>query len=249
MAMTGNELITEVADVVGKSLSSASRSGALLQDRVLKYLNFGQERLARAFSFDELKDIKDDAATVLDVMRYPLTTGTNNLGLTRVKDIESFKLMDDENSMKLVNWPARRFDQRYPQPTNFTTGRPSLYVRYQREVELFKIPDAVYTLEIRYSQWASDLTNGTGVSDFLHKDQLLITAGVLETYMALEEYADAKLWFQRFIGQLADAIKVEGLVDWEPQADSSGLQVLPMSGSPWIDPYGTVGDPLYGFNG
>lgn len=249
MALTGSEFITEVADTVGKALGATSRSGVLMQDRILKFLNFGQERIARTFSFDELKVIKTDGATVADVKRYPLESGTNNLGLTGVKDIESLKFMDGANSRKLINMSARKFDAFFPRPENFSTGRPSMYVRYQREVELFKIPNDAYTLETRYSTWATALANDATVSDFLHKDQLLITSAVLETYMALEEYADAKVWFQRFLGQLSDAVKVEGLVDWEPQADSSGLGVIPMSGAPWVDPYGDPSDPLYGFPG
>ena len=245
MALTGSQIITEVADVVGKALTGTSRSGAALQDRILKYLNWTQQRIARHFSFEELNAIQTGAATVADIKRYPLSTGTNNLGLTKVKDIETMRLMDSENSRKLDLWSHRRFDKSFPRPENFASARPTIYVRYKREVELFKVPDAAYTLEIRYSKWATDMANDANVSEFLEKDDLLVVGTIMEAYMALEEYADARIYFQRFLGILANAVSVEGLVDWEPEAIPHGALPSPISGSPWLDPYGTPNDPLF----
>lgn len=249
MAMTGAEIITEVADVVGKALTASSRSGAQLQTRILRYVNWTQQRIARHFSFDELKTIQESAATVTDVKRYPLETGTNNLGLTKVKDIESLKIMDSENSRKLDLWSYRRFDKAFPRPENFASDRPWLYIRYQREVELFKVPNAVYTLEIRHSKWATDMANDANVSEFLEKDDLIVIGAIMEAYMALEEYADAKIYFQRFIGVLGNSVKVEGLVDWEPEAIPHGALPMPISGTPWTDPSGHPNDPLFWFPG
>ena len=246
MAMNRTQFVTEICDVVGKRITASAVSGTTLESRVQKYLNWAQARIARFYSFHELNVLKTTCATVDGVKRYPLTAGTSNLGLTRPKDISSIRLIDGEYSRKLIRWSTRKFDTKYPRPENFATGRPSLYMRDGDNIEFFKVPGDAYTLYIRYPQWAVDLTSDTQVSDFKDKDQLIITAGVFETYFALEEYGDAKIWYARFLGQLTDAVRASGDIDWEPQAspgDDEGYK----SGVPWADPYGGPGDPLYGY--
>ena len=113
---------------------------------------------------------------------------------------------------------------------------------------MFKIPDASYTLHIRYGQYANNLDSDSQLHDFGEdKDQLILTAGVLETYLALEEYNDAKVWFELFMGRLEDAVKADGDEDWEPQAESFGEGPGYQSGEPWLDPYAGYGDPLRGY--
>lgn len=246
--MTRDQFVTEICDIVGKRVTASSVSGASLKDRVQTYLNWAQKRTARFYSFHELNVLKTTCTTVTDVKRYPLTAGTNTLGLTRPKDISSIRLIDGAYSMKITRWSTRRFDTKYPRPANYSTGRPSIYIRDGDNIELFKVPNAAYTLYIRYPQWATDFTSGAQVSDFKDKDQLITTAGVFETYFALEEYTDAKIWYARFLGQLTDAVRATGDIDWEPQSAPSGDEGYE-SGSVYDDPFGSVGDPLYNYPG
>jgi len=247
MAMTRAQMVTEICNVVGKALGASAPSGALLQDRVVTYLNWGQKRIARVYDFDELNTLLTTPTLVADVKRYPLESGTNNLGLTRVKDISSIRLIDAENSRKLERWSYRKLDKRFPRPENYSTGRPSVYVRHGNYLEFFKIPDDTYSLSVRISQWAQDLSSTSQTSDFQDKDELLVTVGVLETYLALEEYSDAKIWFEKFMGEMRDCISAESDVDWEPQAVPFGSIVSYGSGEPWKDPYGSAGDPLWNY--
>ena len=247
MAMTRTQMISEICDTVGKARGAGAVSGTTLEARVVYYLNWGQKRIARHYSFQELDVLKTNSATVTDVKRYPIVSGTNTLGLVRPKDIQSIKLVDSENSRKLDRWSYRKFDRYYPRPENFVSARPRLYVRHGNWVELFRIPNAVYTLHIRYPQWPLDLTSANQTSDYENKDELLVTVGILETYLALEEYEDVTVWWAKFKGMLTDAVHVEGDVDWEPEAEPFGARPGYGSGEPWIDPYGGVGDPLYGY--
>ena len=249
MALTRDGFVTEICDVVGKKESASAVSGTSLQARVRTYLNWGQKRIARAYSFHELNNLKDDSATADGVKRYPLTSGTNNLGLAGVKDIRSIRLIDSENSRKLDRWNYRKLDKRFPYPTNYAEARPSIYARDGNNLEMFRIPDAIYTLYIRYSKWPTDFITGGQTSDYENKDELIITAGILETYLALEEYADAAVYLKKFIGELDDAIDVEGDVDWEPEAEPHDEGPRYRSGEPWLDPFGDIMDPLYGYGG
>lgn len=249
--LTRDQIVTEICDTVGKSTSAISVSGATLQTRVQSYyINWAQRRIAKSYDFYELQAKKTNAATVADVKTYPLETGTNNLGLTRPKDIRSIVLVDGSNterSRKLEFWNYRRFDERFPRPENYPTNIPYLYTREGNNLELFRIPDDAYTLIIRYGQWPTEFSSGSQTSDFSDKDELIITAGVLETYLALEEYADAGIWMQKFLGQLKDSILEEGDTDWEPQAQPFRTDHTPPSSSPWLSASGHPEDPMYGY--
>lgn len=245
--MTRDQMVTEICDTVGKSEAASSVSGATLQTRVQTYLNWAQKRIARFYSFHELNKEITTAATVADVKTYPMSAGTNNLGLIRPKDIASIRLIDSENSRTLTRWSYRKFDRTFPRPENYTTGRPSVYCRWGDNIIMYRIPNDAYTLHIKYPQWATDFSTGTQTSDYSNKDQLIVTAGVMETYLALEEYADVAIWYPKFLGQLKDAVRAEGDIDWEPQAEPHGEGLEYKSGSPWLDPYAGSEDPLGGY--
>lgn len=245
MAKIRAEMVTYVADALGKSSNAVARSGATMNDRIIDALNFAQQRIARAYSFDELNEVEETFTLTASTKRYSIV---DDMGLTNFKDINSIRLIDGENSIKLDRWNYRKFDKFYPRPENFSTGRPRVYVRWGRNVTFFKIPNDDYALYTRYSKWPTALTAGTQESDYLDKDPLIVATGILEMYLLLEEYEDAKIWFQRVSGLLQDAIKAESDVDWEPQAMGSGEFAYPVSGTPWTDPFGSAGDPLYGMD-
>ena len=244
-------MTTEICDVVGKSTAALAVSGATLQSRVQSnYLNFAQRRIAKSYDFYELQSKNITAVTVANIKTYPLETGTNNLGLTSVKNIRSIVLIDGTNterSRKLEFWNYRRFDDRFPRPENYPTDIPTIYTREGDNLELFKIPDAIYTMNIRYNKWPTVFTTGSQVSDYSNKDELIITAGVLETYLALEEYSDAAIWMQRFLGQLKDSILEDQDPDWEPQAQPFRTDKFSPSSAPWRSASGNDQDPLWGY--
>ena len=248
MGKTRDQMVTIVADAIGKARAATALSGALLEDRCVDFLNWSQHRICRAYSFEEL-NVNTTAVTVADVKSYPLVTGSNNLGLVRPKDIQSIILDDVENSRKLTRWSDRKFDWHFPRPENYAGGRPTIYVVYANQIEMYRIPDVEYDLKIRYPQWPSDLDTSSQESDYDRKDQLIISGAILEGYLHFEEYNDAAIWLNRFIGLLSDTIRGIEKVDWEPQAAAfsqgkGGYE----SGEPWLDPYATSGDPLYGYS-
>lgn len=248
MAKTRDQMVTIVADALGKSTNAIALSGATLGDRCVDFLNWGQERIARSYDFEELNALITTAVTVASVKTYPLTTGTNNLGLTRPKDIDTIRIIDDENSIKLKRWDKRAFDKKFPYPENYSTARPEIYIRHGGNIELFRIPDDAYSLYIRYPQWPAQLSTSSTESSFENKDQLIITAGILEGFIHFGEYEDVKIWMPLFMSRLSDAIKLTGDMDWSPQAtEFSSNRGGYSSSQPWIDPFATASDPLHGY--
>ena len=167
--------------------------------------------------------------------------------------------MSRTNCKALIRWSYRKFDKWYPRPENFTSARPRIYLWFGTYIEMFKVPDAVYDLYIRVAHWPTELSTDGQTSDFQEKDELLVTAGVMETYLALEEYVDAKVWGNKFAGNryletgaiggmLRDTICADDAdIDWEPEAEPGRSIPEYMSGTPYSDPYGSQGDPLYGY--
>jgi hypothetical protein len=248
MAKNRSQLVTVVADALGKAQAATAISGAQLGERCIDFINWGQHRIARYYSFDELNALIESATTVASTKRYPLITGTNNLGLTRPKDITTVRLIDDHNSTKLERWSIRKFDAQYPYPENYAEQRPSIYIRWNNNIDLFRIPDDAYTLHIRYPQWPQDLATDGQTPDFEYKDQLIITAAILEGYLHFEEYESASSWFKTFMGLLGEHIKAVGNVDWSPDAEPFSTNPGGYtSGEPWLDPYATPTDALYGY--
>lgn len=245
--LTRDQFVTEICDVVKKAVSSLSVSATELQDRVQsRYLNWGQVRIAKRFSFHELNTIQESASTVDGVARYPMASGTYNLGLIRPKDIFNIRLIDGANSRTLIRMHQRKFDQAITLPTNFTENRSTIYTRWGNNVELFPIPDDAYTLYIRYPQLPTNFSSANQVSDFDNKDDLILISGVLETMLALEEIRLAAIWEGKFNRTLLENTQAVGDIDWEPEAEAFNINQGSGLGSPWLSPYGDDGDPLFG---
>ena len=274
---TQAQFIPIIADALGKSTQAIALSGALLQNRIIDFLNWGQERVCRAYNFDELSientnlwtipgqysypllgttsfALDGNGNIILDGSGLPVLTGSGNGGfmLTRPKDIQTLRLIDDQNSIKLERFHVRKFDEKFPWPNNYAWQYPRIYTLRGMNVELFRIPDQIYNLYLTYPSWPTPFTvaNTTQVSDFYFKDKLLITAAVLEGYLHFAEYEQVKVWEAIFQMELKEAIHAEGDVDWEPhasqfQSSKGGYQ----SGEPWLDPYATATDPLFGYAG
>ena len=137
---------------------------------------------------------------------------------------------------------------RYPRPENYSNQRPRIYVRIGNAIEVFPIPDATYDTRIVYPQWPTPFSTATQTSDYDSKDQLLVVATIMETYLVLEEYQDAAVWYNKMLGMLMDAVKAEGDVDWEPQAEPINMYNMgEFSGTPWAEPGAVYEDPLYGY--
>lgn len=245
--MTGQEFVNEVLDTIGKRADGITASGESLETKALRYLNWGQKTILSYYAFPEFEQLKSNAATVDGVKRYPLETGTNNLGLTNVLDIASIRLIDSENSRTLVRWGQRKFDRHYPYPEKYSEGRPSIYMVHGNYVEMFKIPDAAYTLYIRYINKPTDLTLVSTSSSFDDRDKLVVTAGVYEFYKALQEYKDVEVWKEILLDEIKRETALCGDMDWEPKRGEFGEGTFYESGEPWLDPFGGAGDALYNY--
>lgn len=106
------------------------------------------------------------AATVISQKTYHIS---DDFVLIRCKDIHSMRLIDSSNSIKLQYVPHSDIDRIRPYPESDTTGRPIWYTTFGDYIELFPIPDAVYNITIRYSQWPDVLDSETDQSPYSYE--------------------------------------------------------------------------------
>lgn len=101
-----------------------------------------------------------NAETVHAQKTYLLTT---DLLLTRPKDIFSVRLINDTASANLKYVPHKEWDEANPYPEGTAEGTPSKYTLVGNSMELFRVPDDVYPLYIRYNQWPVALVEDADV--------------------------------------------------------------------------------------
>ncbi len=207
------------------------KENAFSDEKINTYLNWAQERIADAHTFEEMRT-STEIKTVKGKEKYDFPE--------RMKDVYSLTLVDGSNSRKLEYVHARRFDRIVPNPSTYSNGRPSMYVDYGTSFQLFKIPNKEYKLVLRFSQYPRPLTNDNMESDLVRKDKLIIAGATAFGFWALREIEDAEYWNNIVYAQLlSEAIRTDhSAEDWVPQARGFGITgSMTALGEYWKSPF------------
>lgn len=233
--LTRLQMANEVLDNMGRASTAATRSGSTLASRAVTWLDRASLRIARK---ESLLFTEATASTVADQKTYALPSN--------LRQLISIRLENGNNSRKLNCLMPREFDRMYPKPDQETTAAPDWYVWVKNTLtfELFRIPDAVYTMRLRYGYWPSLLSTDASTSDFTHMDDVLIYLATADGFRWLQELVDASSWHKRGMDALEDALKAERdlIPDWAPQA--AGFTTSPPYpiGDYWNEPF-AIRDP------
>ena len=229
MALTRTQLVARVLDSMGRSGTGTSRSGVAYSTLAIDWLNFAQYRIARRYDF---LFRTSTASTIASQKCYAMPSA--------VKTIYGITLQNGSSSRKLTMVLQEDFDLYIPYPENATTGTPNWYVPHKttNEFDLYRIPDAAYTLQMRFTYWPTELTSDAQTSDFSHMDDVLIAGAVHEGYLFIQELGDATLWEGIYTKRLQEAYdSFNDYPDWYVQ--SKGFSSTPMSygvGEYYADP-------------
>ena len=223
----------EVLDnLVRTGLLTLRGSGSTLSSRVQTWLNRAQNKIARRDPYDLLANIST-ASTTIGQASYQFPT-----------DIRSLYTMRVENglqSVKLILVQPQRFDYLVPKPNEITTNMPRYYIPYKTRdcFELFPIPDAVYTLRMRYSAWPTAFTDDTSVSDYTKLDDVIIYYATMYGFMWLQELKDSRFWQVRGDEALQEAGNPErdAYPDWTPIAQGFSTNPASPIGDYYNDPF------------
>jgi len=226
MAMNREDMRDEVR-------ANIKRTAAAFSDaKINRRLNWAQDYLSDLHTYEEMRKTDTSKET---------TDGANTITWpTRMKDLYSVVVRDGARSRKLIYVKAREFDDIVPRPATYSEGLPSWYVDYGSTFELFKIPDATYSLVIRHSQYPADFADDSSESSLLRKDALIVAIATVFGFWSLRELEDAAYWGGELVPPLYEASLTgdHSGEDWVPIARGFNSAAAPvMSGQWWLNPF------------
>lgn len=207
--LTRLQMVNTVLDNIGRSSSLTLRSGTALTARIVTWLDWAQIKVSRQFNF--LFNTAT-ASTVASQDCYSLPSNFNTIYTIRLEDgLQSTKLT------LVMPWD---FDRIVPKADSLPTGRPYYYIPFKESgnFTIFPIPDAVYTMRIRYAYAPAALSTDNQTSDFTDLDDILVYYATSEGFKWLQEIKDAAYWAARGDEALKDAIYnvQDTFPDWQP---------------------------------
>jgi len=144
--------------------------------RLNNVVNIALTRLARLKDFDELRGnillttaftgdpANDKFLSISPIGRY-----------RKIYDVRLYA--DNQLSRKLIKVLPSKWDSAIPEPEYYAVGTPKYYMRWTKtQLELWRVPDRVYNVHIRYSRWpnqATDAKDGS-VIDIDEADDIII---------------------------------------------------------------------------
>jgi len=199
-------------------------------------VNNAMRAICRAADFDELKtwDLTH-AKTVAHQKNYAIPS---RWPLVRLKDILSIKLMDTSNSRKLTYKSPTELDELIPYPQDLGEQRCNWYTQRGNTIELFPIPDAVYTLYIYHTQWPVELSADTDTMSFADDMDDVIVAIAADMANAILDGVSGIDWSGRAKALLGSSIQEElNRPDRVFQAKPFDAGTVTYTGEYWKQPF------------
>ncbi len=168
----------DAADPVGAA-------GGYSDDKIKQTINWAQREIANRYTFEEMRNTYD-GATIVDQRYYGFPAN--------MKDIYSLVLVDGTISVKLRYLNAREYDELRPAPEEWSSQKPYHYIDYGKNFELAPIPDAIYSMVLRASDFPTVLSADADESDLDEKDDLIISVATWAILFDLREVEFAEWW-------------------------------------------------------
>lgn len=230
MAMQRDQIVAEILKNAGLYGDKTN-----YETRAQSWLNLILIRVARRHFFNDLKQLTTTATTTASKKIYSLAA---DWSLTNIHKIHSIRLISGQQSRKLEPVGSRRADTYLPYPEGWSQYKSVNYVLWGGNCELIQIPDATYTLWIRWSKWPTEFVNPTDTCEILHIDDLLVLATTAWSYASIDKMDDAKAWAKNAEEAYAEIIRNdETEPDFEPQPEGFRGDEEAFPGEYWIQPF------------
>jgi hypothetical protein len=218
--LTRSELETEIGANLGNRTD--------LDARIVNFLNFAQDELVRLYPWSDLETLVQ--ATIepsVKIISLPSTP----------RDIRSIRIIEDSRSRKLQYMTPRQFDEFIPYPEWYSEYTPSVYTSYRNTIEIWRIPEKQYPVQLRYVAWATAFSSNSDVaSDFDHKDDILIAMATAWAFNTLGEHDKASRWYNTANYNIRKAMEEEIAKDTDSTVkhpDNIGIG----HGKYWANPF------------
>jgi hypothetical protein len=164
----------------------------------------------RKFDFEELETREEFTLTHTSTAATDRFFALSNL-TTDFKKIYSIVVIDGLSSHPVRKRSPRQWDKVAPRPeASPITNRPQFYVKFQKKIEWYPIPDQAYTMQFRGVKWPTKFTaTSTTQSDLNEKDDLIISFALAYAYRRLGEYDRARRMMQDAKEELGEGIDEE----------------------------------------
>ena len=149
------------------------------------------------------------------------STGTGTFTVTAYREriakpsecryIYDVRLIDGAMSRKLVAMPARMTDLYNPFGAQESVGRPTHYTEWKDWLQLNKIPDATYVIQMRYYKWQTAFATTASTAEIENIDDIIISAAAMYVWKILGEPEQAAIMEQAVEVSLAKCGKLEKL--------------------------------------
>lgn len=234
MALTRLQMANEVLDNLSRDGSATTRSGVTLSTMAVRWLNRAQRQIARKY------DMLFKTSTSSTVDGQQTYSFPSNL-----RAVFSIKLESGINSRKLTCVMPWEFDNLVPLPSNDTETISKYYVPYKasNQFELYKIPDAAYTLRMRHSIWPTDLATDSSNTDYaafnIDLDDALIFLATSYGFKYLQELVDARSWRKDGWDRVEEVwmAERESFPDWAPSGRGFTVGVYAPPGEYYNNPF------------
>ncbi len=204
--LTGESLVDEVRALVGRE--GANAQGVITDDRVTRWLNEGQRRIAEECpGLPELEFRNPAIGEATTAFTHTIATDTVNYAISdltfaggadyndltdeKAIFISSVWHIDGANSLRLRFFPTDEFDQFLIDPTSseVVTDRPSRWTRRGNNIEVAPRPSSTYNgdgLRIDGMRTPQEFTtNDSTESELNNVDEGLIMYGVAKAWNAI----------------------------------------------------------------
>jgi hypothetical protein len=241
MAFVRDDFISQLKLNLGRKSSVDN----LTNTDYLNWLNFAQDRLARAFYWNEFRTSDVVTVTVAGNVlvdkfyEFNLAAGTV---LRHVYALIRKEGAGTSTSVRIIGVPQGQFDSLAPASDTFSTGDPTHYTRWDQKVEWYPVPDANFDMLRRYTSWPKDfdLTNNI-VSGFRKKDDIITALATSNAFHSLGMRQDGREWFGQFADMFDKAVKDN---EYTPDITlvgrkGTGVTTETIGQDYWLDPFQT----------
>jgi len=178
MALTHAELVSQVEEDTGRTDKSTE---------IGTYIHRAQNIIVRDAS------IMHHDFSCLKVESYTDTVdGTKTYSLPpTLKSFYDLRLCESTTKRKFIALTPRRQDLHHPYPEDDSEATPKYYILWGRYFDLSPIPDAAYTMYMRWLKWPTAMATGAA-SDLLYMDEVIIKCADWLTVLSLNLEKDIR---------------------------------------------------------
>lgn len=223
-AMTQAEMVTEVANIIGRDKTSYSTDQATTYEtRIKQWLYWSHLTMARLYAFPELD--QDPFTSTMSTLTNIYTFATLGMDNIRMRQVLSVTLRNGTQSWKMKQKLFRTFEEDHPNVDADSAGQPRFYTLYGRRMEFWQRPDTAYTVRVRANYYPTDFASSSDASVYLNKDDTIIAGAVVHAYLSLQETEDAASWGKVFGTRMQTAVGPNmDPQDWEPEGRAFDYQ-------------------------